>query len=149
MNTNSRKLNLAWKIMLLPCFVLLIPSTLQFFVPSLYVGIYIRGLSGMTPEQVVAINPAFYEVMKLGFQGLGLTMIGLLILSVGVILTAFRNGEKWAWIALMSSYTFLWVANLVLEVRGGGGLFLIGYSVLATALLVTGGLLAYEDTFNG
>jgi hypothetical protein len=139
METKSKKLNLAWKIMLLPCIVLLIPSTLQFFVPGLYVPIYLKGLAGMTPEEVIAINPAFYEVMKLGFQGLGLPLIGLLILAFGVILKAFRYGEKWAWISLMTSYAVLWGANLVLEIKGGGGTFLILYSATGIALLFLGG----------
>lgn len=134
--------------MLVPCFILLIPSTLQFFVPSLYVGIYTKGIAGMTAEQVIALNPALFEVMKLGFRGIGFTVIGLLMLSVPIILKPFRIGEKWAWITLMSTWTFMWITNLVLKVQSGGGMFLIIYSVVAIALLFLGGFLAYEGTFK-
>ena len=148
MTTKSKRPGLAWKIMLLPCFILMIPSTLQFFVPGLYVGIYLEGLAGMTPEQVIALNPALFEVMKLGFRGIGFTVIGLLIVSISVLLIAFRGGEKWVWISLMCTWTFLWVTNLVLEAQSGGGMVWVLYSIVALVLLFVGGFLAYGDTFK-
>ncbi|MFB0533098.1 MAG: hypothetical protein ACETVU_05450 [Desulfatiglandales bacterium] len=102
----------------------------------------------MTAEQVIALNPALFEVMKLGFRGIGFTVIGLLMLSVPIILKPFRIGEKWAWITLMSTWTFMWITNLVLKVQSGGGMFLIIYSVVAIVLLFLGGFLAYEGTFK-
>jgi hypothetical protein len=123
----------------------MIPSTLQFIFPDLYVGIYKEGVAGMTIEQVQEINPSFYEIMRTGFQGIGVTVIGILGLSVPILFIPFRRKEKWAWYSLVGCWGFMWLVNLVMELKSSEELWTLIYSPVALILIILGAIFSYLD----
>ena len=70
------------------------PSIVQLFIPDLYVGIYIESLAGMTKAEAMELNSGLYQTILLGFQALGLSIFGYLLLSVPVILIPYKRPLK-------------------------------------------------------
>jgi len=107
--------SMKWAVALMLGVVLLnLPSIFQLFVPDLYVGIYTESIAGLTKVEAQATNPGLYQVILLGFQAVGLSVFGYLILSVFIILIPYKRGERWAWFSLMAMWYLMWGVNIYL-----------------------------------
>ena len=56
--------------------------------------------TGLTPDQLKALNAQLFTWIGLVFRSWGAFAIGLGILVTGVARTAYRRGDRWAWWAL-------------------------------------------------
>ena len=140
--------SMKWAVALMLVVVLLnLPSIFQLFVPDLYVGIYTESLAGLSKVEAQSVNPGLYQVILLGFQALGLSIFGYLLLSVPVILIPYKRGEKWAWISLLSMWSLMWGVNIYLGWTSND-MFDVYYSIPALVCVAISLGLSYNETFK-
>lgn len=144
--TYQTRMKWAVGLMLVPM-VLFIPSMIQFFVPDLYINIYLHGSAGTSLDAVASTMPHVDDVLKAAFQGIGFSAIALHMLLWPMILIPFKKCEKWAWYTVGCSNLFLWGANTYVE-RTGASTFLILYSVVALAAILTSLILSHKPVFK-
>lgn len=65
---------------------------------------YHENFIGMTHEEISGINPKLADMMLVFLRGAGVLNFSLGILGIAVSLRSFREGEKWAWYAMLISY---------------------------------------------
>ncbi|MFB0523491.1 MAG: hypothetical protein ACETV1_07025 [Candidatus Bathyarchaeia archaeon] len=83
---------------------------------------YHENFIGMTHEEIIDINPRLADMMLVLLKGIGVCSIGLGILGIAVSVKIYREGEKWAW------YAMLVIGGTV--VIGGQILFVTTFSIL-------------------
>jgi len=59
------------------------------------------GVTGMTWEEVQAAEPELAAFIDLQVRAGGLALLIAGLLSAAICLTAFRRGERWAWVAML------------------------------------------------
>jgi hypothetical protein len=68
----------------------------------------VESMTGTPWAEVKATNPHMASLVNLLTRILGAWLIGFSVLAVGISLTAYRRGDKWAWYALWAlPFTFL------------------------------------------
>ena len=111
----SKAMTWAWILMLIQGFVMLIPCTFGFFYPEWSAGIVVKTIAGMSVAEVSSMYPELWQVIKLGFRGIGFAMIGSNLMALFIIIIPFRKGEKGAWFLLLILGLFYWITNVPLE----------------------------------
>ena len=140
--------SMKWAVALMLVVVLLnLPSIFQLFIPDLYVGIYTESIAGLSKDEAQTLNPGLYQVILLGFQALGLSIFGYLLLSIPVILIPYKRGEKWAWFSLMAMWYLMWGVNVYLGWTSND-MFDVYYSIPALILVTASLGISHKETFN-
>jgi hypothetical protein len=71
----------------------------------------VQTISGQTIENIKASSPMFFNLYNFYFRGGGLSDLGLAFFLIVISMTAFRQGQKWAWYAFwfVPVYFLSWV----------------------------------------
>ena len=74
--------------------------------------------TGLTPEQLKALNPKLFEWVGFVFRSWGAFAIGLGVLIAGVAMNAYRREERWAWLTLavagLLTFSIFFAVNVAL-----------------------------------
>jgi len=91
---------------------------------------YHEDFIGMTHEEIIDINPRLADMMLVLLKGIGVCSIGLGILGITVSLKSYRQGEKWAWYAMLISYLIVLLPTLTFTYYVGAFLAVFGDLVI-------------------
>jgi hypothetical protein len=72
----------------------------------------VQAISGQTIDELKISNPMFFNLYSFYFSGGGLSDLGFAFFLIVISLTAYRQGQKWAWYALcfVPAYFLSWIA---------------------------------------
>ena len=72
----------------------------------------VQTISGQTIDELKISNPMFYDLYNFYFSGGGLSDLGFAFFLIVISLTAYRQGQKWAWVAFwfVPAYFLAWIA---------------------------------------
>ena len=59
-----------------------------------------ESITGVEWEELQASSPKIANMIDLGVRSSGASILVLSVLSIAIILFAFRQGERWAWVVL-------------------------------------------------
>ena len=106
----------AWKMLMIPAGLVLVFGLWGVLFPGVYMDFYLQRVAGTTLEAFSKNQPEISNLLAVIFRanGLGMTMSG--ILSVFIILFAFRKGEKWSIVALIIACGIGLVGDIILEI---------------------------------
>jgi hypothetical protein len=62
--------------------------------------VYMTSVTGITWNELKATSPTVARLIDTIFRTNGATLATVALLSLAICLTAFRKGERWAWVAL-------------------------------------------------
>ena len=105
-----------WKIIMIPAGLILFLGLWGTLFPYNYMDFYLGQVSNTTFAAFSTAQPEIGMLLEAMFRanGLGMTMSG--ILSIFIILFAFRKGEKWSIPALVIAGGIGLVGDLILEI---------------------------------
>ena len=105
-----------WKMFMIPACLILIFGVWGTLFPDLYMNFYLGQAANVTLETFSTNQPEISTLLEAMFRatGLGMTMSG--ILSIFIILFAFRKGEKWSIPALIIAGGIGFVGEIILEI---------------------------------
>ena len=108
--------NFVWKIVMIPACLILLFGLWGTVYPNSYMNFYLGQVSNTTFESFSIAQPEISNLLEVMFRanGLGMTMSG--ILSIIIILYAFRKGEKWSIPALSIAGGVGLIGEIILEV---------------------------------
>jgi len=72
----------------------------------------VQTISGQTIDELKISNPMFFDLYNFYFSGGGLSDLGFAFFLIVISLTAYRQGQKWAWYAFwfVPAYFLAWIA---------------------------------------
>jgi len=72
----------------------------------------VQTISGKTIDELKISNPMFFNLYNFYFSGGGLSDLGFAFFLIVISLTAYRQGQKWAWYAFwfVPAYFLAWIA---------------------------------------
>lgn len=115
----------AWVIFLIIGIIVLvgaIPHTLGINTdPTL-----VQTISGKTIDELKTSNPMFFNLYHFYFSGGGLSDLGFAFFLIVISLTAYRQGQKWAWYAFLfvPAFFLAWIVlSLPLPAKSKSSLF--------------------------
>jgi hypothetical protein len=105
-----------WKVIMVPACLILIFGLWGCLYPYNYMDFYLKQVSNTTLDTFSTTQPEISTLLEVMFRanGLGMTMSG--ILSIFIILFAFRKGEKWSIPALAIAGVIGLIGEIVLEI---------------------------------
>jgi hypothetical protein len=108
--------NWLWKAMMIPACLVLGFGVLGVIYPDIYMNFYLGQTAGTTLEVLSDTQPEVALLLDVIFRanGLGMTMSG--ILSVFIILFAYRKKEKWSIPALLITGGIGIIGEIILEI---------------------------------
>lgn len=60
----------------------------------------VQAVTGMTPEEIGALEPRLLVLVDLQTRAIGAALLVVGILAAAIVWTSFRRAERWAWYAL-------------------------------------------------
>ena len=105
-----------WKLLMMPACLILIFGLWGALFPGGYMDFYLGQAAHTTVEALSRDQPGISNLLEVIFRanGLGMTMSG--ILSICIILFAFRKGEKWSIWALAIAGGVGLIGEIILEI---------------------------------
>ena len=105
-----------WKTIMIPACLVLIFGLWGIFYPDNFMNFYLMQVSNTALDSFSLTQPEISKLLEVIFRanGLGMTMSG--ILSIFIILFAFRKGEKWSIPALAIAGGIGLVGEIILEI---------------------------------
>jgi len=75
----------------------------------------VQAISGQTLDELKIANPLFFNLYNFYFSGGGLSDLGFAFFLIVISLTAYRQGQTWAWYAFLfvPVYFLAWLALTV------------------------------------
>jgi hypothetical protein len=72
----------------------------------------VQSISGQTIDEIKNSQPLFFNLYNFYFSGGGLSDLGFAFFLIVISLTAYRQGQKWAWYAFwfVPAYFLAWIA---------------------------------------
>jgi len=72
----------------------------------------VQTISGQTIDELKNSQPLFFNLYNFYFSGGGLSDLGFAFFLIVISLTAYRQGQKWAWYAFwfVPAYFLAWIA---------------------------------------
>jgi len=108
----------------------------------------VKTISGKTIDELRSLNPMFFNLYSFYFRGGGLSDLGFAFFLIAISLTAYRQGQKWAWYAFwfVPVYFLAWISlSSKLPFESKSSLFLP--LIILTALSLVGLLLPFRKFF--
>ena len=103
----SRSVSIAWKVMMVPNFVVLLLGLVFTFIPDAVLSSGFGLFSGQSWSSLVSASPKTAEFILLtAGRMFGVHILAMNVLGIAVTLKSFRKGERWSWYALLISFTF-------------------------------------------
>jgi hypothetical protein len=108
--------NWVWKAITVPACLILIFGLWGALYPDYFMNFYLKQVSNTTLDAFSMTQPKISTLLEVIFRanGLGMTMSG--ILSIFIILFAFRTGEKWSIPALAIAGGIGLIGEIILEI---------------------------------
>jgi hypothetical protein len=105
-----------WKVIMVPACLFLAFGVLGAVYPDFYMDFYLNQTANTTLAALTATQPEISLLLDVIFRanGLGMTMSG--ILTIFIILFAFRKGEKWSVSALLIAGGVGIIGEIILEI---------------------------------
>lgn len=71
----------------------------------------VQTISGITIDEIRTSNPMFFNLYNFYFRGGGLSDLGFAFFLIVISITAYRQGQKWAWYAFwfVPAYFLAWI----------------------------------------
>jgi len=99
----SRSVSIAWKIMLIPSFIILIFGLVFTFVPETVLS---SGYEGFTGQSWSALSAETVDwILLASGRMFGVHVLIIAILLFAIALKSFRKGERWSWYAILITVT--------------------------------------------
>jgi len=108
----------------------------------------VQTISGQTIDELKISNPMFFNLYNFYFSGGGLSDLGFAFFLIVISLTAYRQGQKWAWYAFwfVPAYFLAWIA-LSLTLPSASQSSLLLPLILIIVLSLTGLFLPFRKFF--
>jgi hypothetical protein len=104
----SKSVSIAWKIMMIPNFAVLLMGLVFTFIPDAILSNGFRLFSGQNWSDLVSASPKTAEFILLtAGRMFGVHVLAIAILLFAITLAGLRRGERWSWYALLSVDTLL------------------------------------------
>ncbi len=137
----SKLITVGWIAALIMAIWILLGGLMAAVVPDLPLSIGFENYTGQSWSDFASANPKLAELYRILHRG-GIGSLGFSIaaLVIGVILTGYRKGEKWAWFTLLIAGIFGWGGMLYISIAARNTLVLvltiIGITLFAITILV-------------
>ena len=102
------------------------------FVPTFFITSEYESFTGQTLADFAEINPQAYSYILLASSEMGVFLFAVALITLLIILIPYRNGEKWAWYAILISVTLVAIATIGFNIPLGA----MEVVLLATILVV-------------
>jgi len=108
----------------------------------------VQTISGQTIENLKTSIPMFFNLYNFYFRGGGLSDLGLAFFIIVISITAYRQGQKWAWYAFwfVPAYFLCWI-GLSLTLTPESSFSLLPPLMVFIILSLTGLLLPFRKFF--
>jgi hypothetical protein len=134
----------AWALMLLADIGLLAWAAMAAIAPEHLLGpnsapilkAEYEGFTGYSWSQLITTAPKAAELMTLNFRMYGIYGVAFALVAIAIVVTAFRQGDPWAWWALLVGNTLTYVSAMTYDqiARAVGPFELTEYLGLAAVL---------------
>ncbi len=115
-----KKLEFAWRILFVAALVDLVLglSTLLYEPSSIILAqeLGMKEFTGLAPEELRTLNPNLFPWIGFVFKSWSAFIIGSSILTMGIAVTAYRRGEKWAWFTLLIGHVPICLIYLAITI---------------------------------
>ena len=140
----SRSVSIAWKIMMIPNFAILLFGLVFTFIPDAMNSQGFESFTGQNWSAFVSASPKTADLLLLtAGRMFGVHILIITVLFFGITLTSFRRGERWSWYALLTGVT-LFVFDIVAVLIMGLVPLAIGNVVVISLAYVALGISAKD-----
>lgn len=101
----ARSLKISWKIMMVPPIYVLLLGLYLIVLPGPSIAKNYQLFMGHPWADFVASNARLVIFLSMLNQLIGVQVIGYAIVTIAIILKAYRRREKWAWYVLLAGNT--------------------------------------------
>ena len=110
----SRSVSIAWKIMMIPDFAVLLFGLIFTFVPDVINSQGFESFTGQSWNTFVSTSPKIADFLLLtAGRMFGTHILVMAVLFFAVTLMGFRKGQSWSWYTLLISITLVCVPDAV------------------------------------
>ncbi len=110
----SRSVSIAWKIMLVPNFAVLLFGLVFTFIPDVMLSSGFESFTGQSWSAFVSASPKTADwILLTAGRMFGVHILVIAILLFAITLTSFRRGERWSWYALLISSSLGMILDIV------------------------------------
>jgi hypothetical protein len=104
-----------WKVIMIPACSILVLGMIGLVYPDAYMNFYLQQSANTSFAELSTTQPEIALLLEVMFRanGLGMTMSG--VLSIFIIMFAFRKGEKWSVPALGIAAGIGLIGEIILE----------------------------------
>ena len=102
----SRSVSIAWKIMMVPNFAVLLFGLVFTFIPDAMLSSGFESFTGQSWSALVSASPKTTDwILLTGGRMFGVHILVMTVLMLAITLKSFRRGESWSWYALLIGVT--------------------------------------------
>lgn len=110
----SRSVSIAWKIMMVPNFAVLLFGLVFTFIADAMLSSGFESFTGQSWSALVSASPKTVDwILLTAGRMFGVHILVMTVLLFAITLTSFRRGERWSWYALLISYTLGMTLDIV------------------------------------
>ena len=110
----SRSVSIAWKIMMVANFAVLLFGLVFTFIPDAMLRSGFESFTGQSWSAFVSASPKTADwILLTAGRMFGVHILAIAILLSAITLTSFRRGERWSWYALLISSSLGMIPDIV------------------------------------
>lgn len=136
----SKLMTTGWIAALIMAIWILLGGLMAIITPDILISAGFEDYTGRAWSDFASANPKIADLYRIAYGEIGGLALCIVALVIGVVLTGYRKGERWAWFTLLVAGIFGWGSVLYTSIVGGKTLVLalgiVGTILFAIAILV-------------
>jgi len=131
----SKLLKISWKILLIISCILILMSLVAIFSTKGFVSSDFQSF-GQNWSELLNNNSQLANYSLLLYREVAVMIVIINMYSIGIILTGYKRGEKWAWFVILAGTIIGFGFDMFLNINIGNFTMFIGSMVLLVIALV-------------